>query len=554
MDVMHTGELTDNIALFGGRESLTGNSFTLWWYVNARTSSRFDYIGTTKNKIVTNYVPTNDIRITVDANKNVWRLGDYSSTMTYSDSLISYNLALLGVNTTGTITKNFTGRIYSCQIYDNDILVRDFVPVLDSANVACLYDKVEEKLYYNAGTGDFNVSYTELEYIESMGAQYIDTGISDSNGFTVDMDIMITDNTQNDDGVYCFIGSQTDSKPWYCNFIRLTDETYFTIGAYSEVNESTGTATLNTKINIDASTLVGASYLNVDGISKVTSTNSTARSSNNLFIFAINGDNDTAYQFAWMRLYKCKLYDSNRNLVRDFIPVKDANGTVCLYDKISARFYYNQGTDNFVAGSVITTTTNPQDAVAVFYKEVAKEVKSVYLGINDTAREVIKGYVGIGGVARPFWDTTTEISYYGTITPLSVARMNLMGAVNDSYAVFASGKFDYDNTKYYSTVDAYDVSLVHYTPASLATAQRAKRSTSFNNYAIFAGGYPYSTNIECYDNTLTKTIPATAPNKSYDCFIGTVGDYMIYAGGADSMYSTVAAYDKSFTRTSCDNL
>ena len=41
------------------------------------------------------------------------------------------------------------------KIYQNNTLVRDFVPVLDPVGVPCMYDKVEDKFYYNAGTGDF---------------------------------------------------------------------------------------------------------------------------------------------------------------------------------------------------------------------------------------------------------------------------------------------------------------------------------------------------------------------------------------------------------------
>ena len=47
------------------------------------------------------------------------------------------------------------GKIYYVKIYDNDVLVRDFIPVLDKDGTPCMYDKVEHKLYYNAGTGDF---------------------------------------------------------------------------------------------------------------------------------------------------------------------------------------------------------------------------------------------------------------------------------------------------------------------------------------------------------------------------------------------------------------
>ena len=46
-------------------------------------------------------------------------------------------------------------KIYYFKIYDNDVLVRDFIPVLDNYGTPCMYDKVERKFYYNAGTGDF---------------------------------------------------------------------------------------------------------------------------------------------------------------------------------------------------------------------------------------------------------------------------------------------------------------------------------------------------------------------------------------------------------------
>ena len=49
----------------------------------------------------------------------------------------------------------YSGKIYYCQIYDNGTLVRDFWPCYDPDGVACLYDKVEKKYYYNAGTGAF---------------------------------------------------------------------------------------------------------------------------------------------------------------------------------------------------------------------------------------------------------------------------------------------------------------------------------------------------------------------------------------------------------------
>ncbi len=49
----------------------------------------------------------------------------------------------------------FIGRIYYCKLYDNDTLVRDYIPVLDNNNRPCLFDKVSKSCFYNQGTGEF---------------------------------------------------------------------------------------------------------------------------------------------------------------------------------------------------------------------------------------------------------------------------------------------------------------------------------------------------------------------------------------------------------------
>lgn len=46
-------------------------------------------------------------------------------------------------------------RIFSAKIYKDDNLVRDFIPVLDKSNIACMYDKVSGQLFYNQGDGEF---------------------------------------------------------------------------------------------------------------------------------------------------------------------------------------------------------------------------------------------------------------------------------------------------------------------------------------------------------------------------------------------------------------
>lgn len=46
-------------------------------------------------------------------------------------------------------------KLYGFKIYENDVLVRDFIPVLDTNNIPCLYEKQTEQYFYNVGSGTF---------------------------------------------------------------------------------------------------------------------------------------------------------------------------------------------------------------------------------------------------------------------------------------------------------------------------------------------------------------------------------------------------------------
>lgn len=46
-------------------------------------------------------------------------------------------------------------RIYNCKFYQNNFLVRNYIPCLDTNNTPCLYDTITETTFYNRGTGTF---------------------------------------------------------------------------------------------------------------------------------------------------------------------------------------------------------------------------------------------------------------------------------------------------------------------------------------------------------------------------------------------------------------
>ncbi len=76
---------------------------------------------------------------------------DYSN---IADFTSSYSLYLFGKQNTAVLSGGV--RIYYCKIWDNDTLVRDFIPCYRKAdNKAGLYDLVNGEFYTNQGTGKF---------------------------------------------------------------------------------------------------------------------------------------------------------------------------------------------------------------------------------------------------------------------------------------------------------------------------------------------------------------------------------------------------------------
>lgn len=63
------------------------------------------------------------------------------------------NLALFGSTSSNRRISNT--KLYSAKIYNNDTLVRDFIPAKNSSNVVGLYDLVSGQFFTNRGTGDF---------------------------------------------------------------------------------------------------------------------------------------------------------------------------------------------------------------------------------------------------------------------------------------------------------------------------------------------------------------------------------------------------------------
>lgn len=68
---------------------------------------------------------------------------------------ISNALFLFAYNAGSYVSNYGYLKMYSCKIYDNGTLVRDYVPCINASGEVGLYDLVGKQFYGNAGTGAF---------------------------------------------------------------------------------------------------------------------------------------------------------------------------------------------------------------------------------------------------------------------------------------------------------------------------------------------------------------------------------------------------------------
>lgn len=189
-----------------------------------------------------------------------------------------------------------------------------------------------------------DVEYTKLEYIESSGTQYIDTGFKPNQNTIVEFEI----------------SSNESNKGYFgCNgTIRDDNENvglvlYEENAKYKYKYSYTGQLTTIRHGSKDV-ILMNKNKLIINDNEAVTINNPGTvdfESIYNAYIFGWN-QAGTLRNPCSMKLYYCKIYDNN-TLIRDFIPVLNAENVACLYDKVSKTYFYNQGTGSFTAGSVI---------------------------------------------------------------------------------------------------------------------------------------------------------------------------------------------------------
>jgi hypothetical protein len=182
-------------------------------------------------------------------------------------------------------------------------------------------------------------NYTPIEYIESTGTQWIDTGVTMYANVRTNIIISLA-LTSNMSNTSIFGAQQGNAR----SILSFNGAVYCGDGSrrlYYSLSQNE-----KHQISVEYNSTNLTLYIDQEYQGETATYGQFA--SNTFSIFKLNGGDGVFIG----KIYSFK-YLINNILVRDFIPVLDKNGVPCLFDKVEAKFYYNQGTGQFIAGPVL---------------------------------------------------------------------------------------------------------------------------------------------------------------------------------------------------------
>lgn len=247
-------------------------------------------------------------------------------------------------------------KLYSFSISENSTLAMELVPAKrESDGEIGMYDTVSATFFTSAGTGSFvpdyshnlPAGYTELEYIQSTGTQYIDTDYVLSNNSRIDIDCQVNFTSEVNTLWGCYSGSGT-----YSLLGKLANDTR----VYIQVSDISTSVSWKMLDAVDAL----RHYRIADYVSKTYKVDDTTYSiadltiappTNSVYVMANHRLNEARYT-ASMMLYEFLIYE-NGTPTMDLVPAKrNSDDEIGVYDIVNNTFLTNAGTGSFVAGPV----------------------------------------------------------------------------------------------------------------------------------------------------------------------------------------------------------
>ena len=205
--------------------------------------------------------------------------------------------------------------------------------------------------------------YERLTYIETNGAQYIDTNITMKTNTTIDCRFEVVDKVND----YLFGQTQNNSSMMYSGLYNASIYEY----GWSAYNYPPADFVYMTQ-SIDGSNLITT----INNTTFTTPINTTLPSGTTKIFMC----NDNRYYSGKARVYFFVMREGNTT-VREMYPCKRvSDNAIGMYDMITKQFYPNKGTGSFTAGPITDWIKGK-----TYYKKDGQWIKAkkVYIKINN---------------------------------------------------------------------------------------------------------------------------------------------------------------------------
>ena len=328
----------------GARATSTRNGLFYWnntqgtlSYTIAQSNSSqtpFQLGSLSGNKLIRVEVADNTGSIWVDKVK-VYDNTSFSGTYAQSNTLV-----LFGSNNNGSIEERGVVKIRSFYGTSASGTV-DLIPVLDWSMTPCFYDRANNRLLYNGGTGTFTVGRQihYIDYLESIddGEEYIDTLFVGDQDTELSVTMMSLSDARN----YTQAAGRLQTGGSINRLTINCNNSTYTAGTATFGNNTTTKFRAVPYVKNTFMWNKNGAYQNGVALDTFTSVSDFSTGAN-LYMMKANGS--TAYG-PW-RFFGGYVKESGV-MVRDYYPALDEDCVAFAFDKVYHKIYDNAGTGTF---------------------------------------------------------------------------------------------------------------------------------------------------------------------------------------------------------------
>ena len=193
------------------------------------------------------------------------------------------------------------------------------------------------------GGGSLPAGYTQVEYIQSTGTQYIGTNFEPNQDTRVTVDFMFDEWGTGTTFLFGVQNSANTSR--YCLGVSSSGTLRNDYGTqYTSVDIIKKGVRYTADKNKNVFTYSGSTMTWTQNAETFSNTMMPMR----LFSRYYTSD----YGYLKGKIYNLKIYD-NGTLVRNFVPARNSSNVLGMYDTVNNQFYTNLGTGTFVGGAEV---------------------------------------------------------------------------------------------------------------------------------------------------------------------------------------------------------